>query len=194
MQCAKASSPREVWNETYRNGVGFNHEPNAFLVNTVKGRRPGTALDVGMGQGRNSLYLASQGWKVTGVDLSDEGIRIATDAAARQKLTLNAIVADVDTWDFGNGRWDLIAMIYADANIPTVQKAKASLKKGGLFVVEVFHADGTGGTRSGGFETGQLAAQFGEGFKILHDEVVDDLSDWGGPAKVKLVRFAAEKL
>lgn len=41
----------------------FNTNPNDFLVRMVKGRTAGTALDVGMGQGRNALYLAQQGWK-----------------------------------------------------------------------------------------------------------------------------------
>ena len=38
----------------------FNHNPNAFLVECVRNRKPGKALDVGMGSDRNSLYLASR--------------------------------------------------------------------------------------------------------------------------------------
>ena len=38
------------------------------------GKTPGSALDPGMGQGRNALYLAAHGWRVTGVDLSDTAI------------------------------------------------------------------------------------------------------------------------
>ena len=73
---------RQFWNDRFRVGIGFNHEPNKLLVDTIKGRKPGTALDVAMGQGRNAIYLASQGWKTTGVDISDEGMRQARDAAA----------------------------------------------------------------------------------------------------------------
>src|SRR5712664_3614565 len=47
----------------------FNLKPNALLVNTAKNLKPGKALDLGMGQGRNSIFLAKEGWDVTGVDI-----------------------------------------------------------------------------------------------------------------------------
>lgn len=43
------------------NKSNFNHAPNRYLMEVVKGRQPGDALDYGMGQGRNSIYLASLG-------------------------------------------------------------------------------------------------------------------------------------
>ena len=53
------------WNRVLTAAVPrFNTKPNAFLVDMTRGVSPGTALDVGMGQGRNSLYLAQQGWTV----------------------------------------------------------------------------------------------------------------------------------
>ena len=48
------------------NSPRINWKPNAFLVEMVKNRKPGRALDVGMGQGRNALWLAGQGWDTTG--------------------------------------------------------------------------------------------------------------------------------
>src|SRR5262245_43630304 len=48
----------------------FSAAPNAFLVRIMSDRRPGTALDVGMGQGRNAIWLAERGWNVTGFDIS----------------------------------------------------------------------------------------------------------------------------
>ena len=58
-------------------GSNFNHAPNNFLMEVVKGVRPGSALDYGMGQGRNSIYLASLGWDVWRFDPGDAGIAIA---------------------------------------------------------------------------------------------------------------------
>ena len=51
----------------------FNVAPNAFLVEMTKGLKPGRALDVGMGQGRNTIYLAQQGWDSVGFDPADRG-------------------------------------------------------------------------------------------------------------------------
>jgi SAM-dependent methyltransferase len=192
-QVEEAPSPRDEWNETYRRSIGFTREPNALLVQTVKGRKPGTALDVGMGQGRNAVFLATQGWKVTGVDISDEGLRLAKAEAAKRHVDIETVEAELATWDLGREKWDLVVFVYAGADPKDVERIKTSLRPGGLVVVEVFHADGTGGTRSGGFATGQLARLFGDTFTIVRDETVDDVADWGGPSKTKLVRFVATK-
>jgi len=183
---------RSMWNATFETSVNFNHKPNQLLVDTLKGRKPGAALDVAMGQGRNALYIASQGWKVTGVDISDEGIKQAKDAAAKQKLKLDAVQADIHTWDFGTARWDLVTLIYAGSRPALVEKIQRSVRKGGLVVVEFFQKEATAGTGVGGFEPGELAAEFKNGWKILRDDNVEDISDWG-LHKTKLVRFVAEK-
>ena len=52
----------------------FQTSPTPLLVEAIKNRAPGKALDVGMGQGRNSIYLAQQGWQVTGFDVSPVGL------------------------------------------------------------------------------------------------------------------------
>jgi len=184
-----AAAARDTWNDIYRQARGFNQEPNRLLVDAVQTMRPGAALDVAMGQGRNALYLASRGFQVTGVDFSDEGVRRARDGAAMRKLPLEAVNADIDAYDFGVARWDLVTMIYANANVKWVERIRPSLKTGALFVLEDFHAEGPGGS---GFATGQLASLFADGFAILRDEVVDDAPDWSMD-RAKLVRFVAKK-
>jgi len=184
-------SMRDTWNEIYRNGLGFLREPNRLLVATVKGKKPGKALDVTMGQGRNALFLAAQGWKVTGVDLSDEGIRIAKEEAAKRKLALEAVNVNIDEYDFGTSRWDLVTMIYAGDKVAWIEKIKPSLRPGGLFIVEYFAKD-PAGADDGGFAPGQLAALLAPGFEILRDEVVEDAPDWALD-RAKLVRFVARK-
>jgi hypothetical protein len=184
---------RDTWNERFRQSTGFKLTPNQLLVDAVKGRAPGTALDLLMGQGRNAVYLASQHWKVTGVDISDVGIQIANENAARQQLTLETIQANIDEWDLGTNKWDLVTMIYAGADAKLAERVKTSLKTHGLFVTEYFHEDSMNAKAgAGGWKTGELAALFKDGFKILRDEVVQDTADWS-LTKQKLVRFVAEK-
>lgn len=193
-QEAGVEAERATWNQRFRHGVGFKLTANQLLIDAVKGRKPGAALDLLMGQGRNALFLARQGWRVTGVDLSDEGIRLARQAAAKDKLKLDTVEADVDRWDLGKDRWDLVTMIYAGDDAKLVERAKLSLRKGGLFVLEYFHADSDASkVGAGGWKTGALAALFKDGFKIVRDDVVDDIADWT-LRKQKLVRFVAEKL
>jgi hypothetical protein len=60
-------------------------------------------------------------------------------------------------------------------------------------VVEFFQKEATAGTGIGGFAPGELAAAFKDGWKIVRDDNVEDIADWG-LNKTKLVRFVAEKL
>ena len=183
---------RDHWNDVYRNNVGFEKQPNRLLVEIAKGLPPGTALDLTMGQGRNVLHLAQTGWKATGIDIAEEGVRLAREEAAKRKLELTTIVADIDSWDFGNQKWDLITMIYPG---PFHQawwaKAKVGLKKGGVFVLEFFAGD-PANPGGGGYLASELAAAFGDGFTILRNDEVEDRPDWALD-KAKLVRFVAKK-
>ncbi|HEV3485618.1 MAG TPA: hypothetical protein VG106_09440 [Vicinamibacterales bacterium] len=72
---------RDFWNRFFTvEKPSFNTAPNAFLVSVVENRKPGTALDVGMGEGRNALYLAKLGWDVTGFDPADKRLRLRSSA------------------------------------------------------------------------------------------------------------------
>ena len=98
---AGIDAERERWNRWLVEGTGFNHKPNQTLVDAVKGKKPGTALDIAMGQGRNALFLATQGWKVTGIDISDKGIALAREEAAKLKVKLYTVQSDIDKYDLG---------------------------------------------------------------------------------------------
>jgi 2-polyprenyl-3-methyl-5-hydroxy-6-metoxy-1,4-benzoquinol methylase len=103
----------EGYNKIYAGTPEFDTKPNRFLVEAVEGLRPGKALDVDMGQGRNAIYLASRGWDVTGFDVADAGLEKARAQAAAAGVTINAVHASDEEFDFGRERWDLIAIIYA---------------------------------------------------------------------------------
>ena len=81
------------FNRLYRdpNQSRFTTDPSAFLVTMTKDLKPGRALDVAMGQGRNVLYLASKGWDVTGFDVAEEGLKIAQANAARSGLGIKGL-------------------------------------------------------------------------------------------------------
>jgi hypothetical protein len=81
----------ERWNAFFTaDRPRFNVMPNAFLVQMAEPRQPGTALDVGMGQGRNSLWLARQAWQVTGFDPATQGPR----HRAAERHTARAVADD----------------------------------------------------------------------------------------------------
>jgi Methyltransferase domain len=87
--------------------------PTPFLTEVVKGLTPGAALDVCMGEGRNSIFLATLGWKVTGFDVSDVAITNALAKAKKAGVEVTAVRSGYQEFDFGHERWDLIVMAYA---------------------------------------------------------------------------------
>ncbi len=108
---------------------GFTTDPSAIVVEAVKGLAPGTALDAGMGQGRNAVYLARQGWKVTGFDLSAEAIKAARANAAEAGVRVEAVKASYADFDFGTAKWDLIVLIVrvGTRGRPGVRRATADV-------------------------------------------------------------------
>lgn len=185
---------KDRWNDAFRQSVGFKLDPNTLLVETVKGRKPGAAIDLESGQGRNAVYLATQGWKVTAVDISDVGLKITQENAAKKKVEVTTVDADTTSYDLGKDRWDLVTMIYAGNSYDLVDRIKPSLRKGGLFVTEYFASDSDAAkSGAGGWDPAELAKHFGDGWKILRNDHVDDIADYSLRTQ-KLVRFVAQKL
>jgi SAM-dependent methyltransferase len=77
-------------------GTEWSATPNAWVERTLGPLAPGTALDLGAGEGRNALWLAGRGWRVTAVDYSAEGI--ATGRSRAGDFDLEWVVADITTW------------------------------------------------------------------------------------------------
>ena len=126
----------DYWNRFYLNDESnFNREPNGFLVQVVKGRPPGNALDYGMGQGRNAIHLASLGWQVWGFDPADAAVALAQKRAKELGLTLNASAVRDDQYEFGKERFDLILFSWS-MPLVAVQKVIDSLRPGGIVVME----------------------------------------------------------
>jgi SAM-dependent methyltransferase len=169
------STERGWWNDIFVKGRGFAQLPNRLLVETIKDVTAGAALELAMGQGRNALYLAEQGWSVTGVDISNEGVSIAREQAAKRKLALETVNVDIDQWDFGEDRFDLVTLMYAGDHARWIDRIKASLRTGGLFVLEGWAKESP--EKPVGFAAGQLAKLF-DGYEILRDETVLDVPDW----------------
>jgi SAM-dependent methyltransferase len=189
--------PRDLWNEVFAKRQGREFPHNQFLAEAIKGRQPGKALDIGMGEGRNALYLAGQGWEVTGFDISDVGVRMARDEAKKKGLKLEAIVDDVDRFDYGTDRWDLVIGMYMHGLITrNAGKIVASLKPGGMLVIEGFHRDINTKTVEGGslgYETNELLKGF-ERLRVLYYEDTVAPADWSrGQPRSPIVRLLARK-
>lgn len=176
--------------------------PSPFLVDML-GRarvlahtRP-TALDIGSGSGRNSLYLARRGYQVTAVDLSQVGLDLTAQQAKAAGLAVSTVRQDINNFNFGEGRWDVILLI--DFPFPyrvLLPRIAKGLKPGGLVIVQDVSVHQPGTTSPDGnlhytfMDRRDLDAPFA-GFHILHDEEANEPTVWG--VQAMMVRFAARK-
>ena len=137
----KSESTKARWDERYdRDMYIYGKEPAAFLKQKISGLKKGKALVLAMGEGRNAVYLAQNGFDVTGVDISEVAIEKCNKLAKERNTTVNAVVADLTDYDMGEAQFDLITnFYYYDPSIfPQVIEA---LKPGGMFIFEQFSID-----------------------------------------------------
>jgi len=160
--------------------IPFSTKPNAFLMEMTKNRKPGKALDVGMGQGRNALWLAQQGWDVTGFDPAERAVELARANAAELGVKLTTEIKRYEDFAFGENRWDLIVLSYVLGREVKESVARA-LQPGGIVVLEAFHRDATKMAPIGGdtvFDTAEVPALFPTLRVVRYEEPIA-ISDFG---------------
>lgn len=134
-----------TWDERYRSTDRlFRADPDETLVELVSSRRPGRALDLGAGEGRNSLWLAQLGWSVVAVDASAVALGRLNEAAGLEGVRVDAVAGDVfdflsETRSRGE-RFDLVVVAFLQFPRPerrVLLEAAAAVVApgGGLFVV-----------------------------------------------------------
>ena len=82
------------WQEHYHRPASHPHPPHPHLVATAQHLTPARALDAGSGEGANALWLASQGWRVTAVDIA----QTALDRAREHADALSAALTGHVEW------------------------------------------------------------------------------------------------
>lgn len=148
---------KAFWNSRYAkvgDGFFYGTGPNTFLAASVAALPPGgTVLCIADGEGRNSVWLAKRGFRVSAIDVAEEGVAKARALAAREGVTVDASVADVTRFDYGTARYDAVVSIFlhlpAKARRATHRRIVEALKPGGVFLYEAYGPEqlsyGTGG-------------------------------------------------
>jgi SAM-dependent methyltransferase len=134
------------WNERYRGAeLLWTAVPNQFLVAEVEGLAPGTAVDLACGEGRNAVWLAEQGWRVTGVDFSSEGLAKGALLAASRGVDVTWDEAAVEGWVTPEGGVDLVVVCYLQLPLPArtaaLVAAAGAVAPGGSLVVVAHDRD-----------------------------------------------------
>jgi SAM-dependent methyltransferase len=138
------SDPRAFWEDLYgaRDQV-WSGRPNVTLVREAEPLPPGSALDLGCGEGGDALWLAERGWDVVGVDISRTALDRAEAEAARRGLTVDFRRHDLAD-GVPPGPFDLVSAQFFQSPVElpreqVLRAAAAEIASGGLLLV-VGHA------------------------------------------------------
>lgn len=137
----------QFWNRRYsESGYGYGTEPNQFLKEQQHRLEPAmNTLVVGDGEGRNGVWLASQGLNVLSVDLSSVGLKKAEALANKHQVKIKTQCVDLTLWDWSHAAYDLVVSIYLHFAPEIRQKIHrsmlAALKPGGLLILEAFNLE-----------------------------------------------------
>ena len=150
------STAKDDWNERYATSdYVWEVTPNQFVEAHLSGLTPGRAIDLGAGEGRNAVWLATRGWDVTAVDISPVGLAKAERLAADHGVSITAVEADATTYR-PPAPVDLVLVSYLqldpDGRRQVIEHAKTWVEPGGaLFVIAHDRSNvegGYGGPRS----------------------------------------------
>lgn len=145
-----------MWNQRYNeDGFAYGTEPNEFLKSEYSQiPKGGKILCLAEGEGRNAVFLAKHGYKVTAVDQSSVGLEKAKKLALENGVEIETVVADLADYELGSQVWDGIVSIAA--HVPPALRKKVhaqvvdALKEDGILLLEAYtqqhlEMDGIGG-------------------------------------------------
>ena len=143
-----AATSGAFWDERYRSSSTlWSGEPNPQLVTEASDLSPGSALDVGCGEGADAIWLAERGWRVTAVDVStvalERGAAHAHDVGADVAQSITWLHADLVQWVPSAASYDLVSAQFL--HLPEVQREvlhgrlAGSVAPGGTLLVVGHH-------------------------------------------------------
>ena len=136
-------SQQEFWNSKFlRDGFLYGIKPNTFISSKIKLlKRESELLCLGEGEGRNAIFFAKRGFKVSAFDASDIGLKKLEERAKEENLKINTLCLDLNDWE-DDKKYDVIVAsylhMYKDERVKLFEKIEESLNQDGHFIGEFF--------------------------------------------------------
>lgn len=132
------------WHTRFQNEqYVYGTEPNVFLAEMQKKLElSGDALAIAEGEGRNAVYLAEQGMKVTTWDYAESGLAKTNKLAENRGVSVTTELVDLNEAKWVEHQWDELVCIFghvpSELRKKTLQGVKQAVKPGGYFITEVY--------------------------------------------------------
>ena len=132
-----STADRNKWDQRYREGAYASRDyPSEFLKQQLLHLKPGKALDLACGAGRNSIFLAQNGFFVDAVDVSSVGLERARERAETLGVSINWLNQDLlDGWKLPSESYSLIIMFRFVA-LELLPVLPEILERGGSLIIE----------------------------------------------------------
>jgi SAM-dependent methyltransferase len=131
------------WNDRYsRTESSYGNKPNEFLKESLLNLTPGTLLLPGEGEGRNAIFAAKQGWRVSAFDFSEVARAKALAHAHQERVIIEYEIGDLNTIALPIAHYDAIALVYIHLSERVRRhlhtECVKALKPGGTLILEAF--------------------------------------------------------
>ncbi len=175
-------SPAAFWDQMFADAeYRYGRAPNAFLAAHAHAIRPGgDVLCLGDGEGRNGVWLATQGFRVTTVDQSERAVEKTRMLAADRHVHVNAIHATLPDWEIPKESFDAVVLVFLHLPPPLRERVHAAaagaLRQGGVIVHEAFTPAQLGRPSGGPRDAAMLqtAALLRRDFAALEIELLEE--------------------
>ena len=180
---------KTFWNERFGEpGFMYGDQPNDFLKAQSFFLKPGgRILCLAEGEGRNAVYLATQGFDVTCVDFSESGLKKTQQLSDTHGVSVCTECADLSHYEIEQDAWDGIVMIFGhfneDLRASLYQRIRKGLKRGGTLLMEVYSkaqlSRGTGGPKSIEYlyDKQELEAAFSDFNSVSIEELTREINE-----------------
>lgn len=161
---------QDKWNSKYKERLTnlSEPEPNERLHNLAHYLIGSTAIDIASGLGGNSFFLEEQGYEVTAVDISEVAVKFVSEQAARRRLKIKALTADLTQVpnDIFQYKFDLaVITYYLDRMLFPFVKEMVNEK--GYFFMETYYKTDGGGNQP-----------ISQQYKLESNELLKEFSEW----------------
>ena len=169
-----------TWDEKYAREGGPPQIPSLFLAQQISHLSRGKALDLAMGSGRNSIFLAMNGYAVDAIDNSSVAVSKLQSFVKKHSLSITVKQADLTTYQIPANTYDLIINFnYLERSL--IPQIKKGLNQGGMLLFETYTIEQPryGRPRNPDYllKSNELLCSFSDLHIIFYHERVDHSSE-----------------
>ena len=175
------TEPRATWEARYGAAPVWSGRVNESVRAWGEAHRPregDNALDLACGEGGDAVWLAREGWRVTGVDFASAAISRAAQAATEKGLTVTWLAADLATWE-PDAAYRLVSLSFfhesREARHAVWRVAASAVAEGGTLLITAHAPDADpaapGPPAHRRFDLDELVDCIGEGWTLNYREV-----------------------